>query len=165
MVATMDVKTATADSTAKVSGPKKCFHCKQPGHILPECPLRTPEAAKTQQKTTSKYGSMSTRGGSKDMTPIIIVETLYDDGNIEDSTVRMPMQLHTGAEINLCSASWVPMLEMAGGVVSSHSPVEVGWVPKVDGGFSSTFRVTQSVELMVGVVGFGWPICIMINLL
>ena len=33
-------------------------------------------------------------------------------------------------------------------------------MPKVDGGFSSTFIVTQSLELMIGVVGFGWEIYI-----
>ena len=99
---------------------------------------------------------MSARGGSKDATLIIIVETLDDDGNVGANSVRMPMQLDTGAEINLCGASWVPMLELAGGVVLSHAPIEVGWVPKVGGGFSSSLKVTRSVQVMVGVVGFGW---------
>ena len=66
------------------------------------------------------------------------------------------MQIDTGAEINLCGASWLPMLQLAGAELSSHPLIKVGWVPKVGGGFHSTFKVTPTLEIILQIVGFGW---------
>ena len=46
---------------AKV-GEKVCFHCNQPGHIRPDCPLRTPNAAATDKtRGTARLGIMKTK--------------------------------------------------------------------------------------------------------
>ena len=54
---------------------------------------------------SSMYGSMATGSGSKGMTPIIVVETLDDNGEIKQNSIQMQMQLDTGAELNPCGAN------------------------------------------------------------
>ena len=83
---------------------------------------------------------------------MIVVQTLDELGKITDNSFR----LYTSAELNLCGASWVPMLRLAGAEVSSHTPIKVGWVPMIGGGFHSTFKVTQTVEIILQVERFGW---------
>ena len=96
-------------------------HCNQPGQIRPDFP---PELNAGQSKTTPKYGSIAAKG-KVGGAPMIVVQTLDEMGKITDNYIRLQMQIDTGAELNLCGASWVHMLRLAGTEVSS---TDRGWM-------------------------------------
>ena len=129
-----------------------CYQCGQPGHIRPNCPLRTPAPAGGAAHAPRLGSILEER-------TVLTAEDYHDlpelvvkvrGAALEESVffVEIRATVDTGAEVNLVSARWMPLLELAGAVTTPlEAPTNVSWVTGV------VFPILAQVRLVVQLKG------------
>ena len=146
------VAAAVAAPVARAVNVPVCYQCGQAGHIRPNCPLRTPAPANRAARTP-RLGSILeertvlTAEDYHDL-PELVVKAKGIAAQDAAFSVEIRATVDTGAEVNLVSARWMPLLEVAGAVVAPlEAPINVSWVTGV------VFPILSQVHLVVQLKG------------
>lgn len=141
-----------------------CFQCGKVGHIRPNCPdLRTPAPAvgaaaaargSPMPRQNLRLGSLSQkrgegRAGEEGLPELaVIAQGVFDGVEVRPDGVELRAIIDTGAELNLVSERWIPLLQLAGAVVlNPEREVSVSWVTDV------AFSVIGQLRLDIRVIG------------
>lgn len=144
-----NVKRDSDSSSSNWTKSVTCHNCGQHGHIRPECP-QLQQTAKGGNPSMKKLGTLL-KMNQEVIGPYLAVDLFGVDSTpsiAPKSQMRLMACADSGAEIDVISSKWLPLLELHGGIVRSLDvPVNIEWL---DGKAKNT--ITQAIDMQIQIV-------------